>query len=54
MSPCDELLTKEELKRNSHGPMLIYTYTQEDLGIEKLFPLEYRVPTWFLLCVYGM
>jgi hypothetical protein len=36
MAPCDKLLTEEECKRNSHGPMLIYTYIEKDLGMEKM------------------
>ncbi|CAH2107035.1 unnamed protein product [Euphydryas editha] len=32
MSPCYQRLTEEELKRNTHGPMLIYTRTPENLG----------------------
>jgi hypothetical protein len=36
MAPCEKLLTEEECRRNSHGPMLIYTYTENDLGMEKI------------------
>lgn len=32
MEPCYDKLTPDEQKRNSHGPMYIYTYTVEDLG----------------------
>ncbi|PNF32574.1 5'-3' exoribonuclease 1 [Cryptotermes secundus] len=40
MAPCDKQLTEEECKRNSHGPMLIYTYTENDLGL-------YEAPQFF-------
>ncbi|PSN30434.1 5'-3' exoribonuclease 1, partial [Blattella germanica] len=33
MAPCAALLTEEERNRNSHGPMHIYTYTEENLGV---------------------
>ncbi|KAJ9598748.1 hypothetical protein L9F63_026718, partial [Diploptera punctata] len=33
MAPCDAQLTGEESRRNSHGPMLIYTHTDKDLGV---------------------
>ncbi|OWR44090.1 5'-3' exoribonuclease 1 isoform 1 [Danaus plexippus plexippus] len=32
MSPCYQRLTEEELKRNSHGPMLVYNWTADSLG----------------------
>ncbi|CAH2012828.1 unnamed protein product [Acanthoscelides obtectus] len=32
MKSCNEMLTDEELKRNSHGPMLIYKHTNIDKG----------------------
>lgn len=32
MEPLNEKLTEEEKKRNSPGPMLVYTYTPESLG----------------------
>ncbi|XP_041976065.1 5'-3' exoribonuclease 1 isoform X2 [Aricia agestis] len=32
MTPCYQRLTDEELKRNSHGPMLIYQWTPDNLG----------------------
>ncbi|CAH1131010.1 unnamed protein product [Ceutorhynchus assimilis] len=32
MKPCNEELTEEEVRRNTHGPMLVYTYTNKDLG----------------------
>lgn len=40
MKPCNELLSPEEAKRNTHGPMLVYEYTDEDLGI-------YEAPSYF-------
>ncbi|XP_008193749.1 5'-3' exoribonuclease 1 isoform X2 [Tribolium castaneum] len=40
MKPCNELLTPEEAKRNNHGPMLVYEYTDEDLGV-------YEPPSYF-------
>ncbi|GFG29513.1 hypothetical protein Cfor_05064, partial [Coptotermes formosanus] len=40
MAPCDKLLTEEEHRRNSHGPMLICTYTEQDLG-------PYEAPWYF-------
>lgn len=33
MSYCNDKLTIEETRRNSHGPMLIYTYTARDNGV---------------------
>ncbi|XP_045764517.1 5'-3' exoribonuclease 1 isoform X1 [Maniola jurtina] len=32
MSPCYQRLTEEEMKRNMHGPMLVYNWTPENLG----------------------
>ncbi|CAG9784859.1 unnamed protein product [Diatraea saccharalis] len=32
MAPCYERLTDEELKRNSHGPMLVYNWTSTSQG----------------------
>ncbi|XP_044268734.1 5'-3' exoribonuclease 1 isoform X2 [Tribolium madens] len=40
MKPCNELLTPEEANRNKHGPMLVYEYTDEDLGV-------YEPPSYF-------
>lgn len=40
MEPLNEKLTEEEKKRNSHGPMLVYTYTDENLG-------NYSAPSYF-------
>ncbi|XP_060517739.1 5'-3' exoribonuclease 1 [Cylas formicarius] len=40
MTPCNELLTEEEKRRNTHGPMLVYTYTDKDLG-------PYEAPDYF-------
>ncbi|KAK3858374.1 hypothetical protein Pcinc_035435 [Petrolisthes cinctipes] len=40
MNQCNEKLTKEERKRNKHGPMYVYTYTPENLG-------EYQAPKLF-------
>jgi len=36
MAPCDKRLTEGEHRRNSHGPMQIYTYTEQDLGMKIL------------------
>lgn len=33
MAPCYQRLTDEELKRNTHGPMLIYNWSLTSLGI---------------------
>lgn len=33
MDDVDHLLTDEERSRNRHGPMLLYTYTHENLGV---------------------
>lgn len=33
MLPCNTRLTEEERRRNKHGPMLVYEYTLEDLGV---------------------
>lgn len=33
MGPCNKQLTADEIKRNSHGPMLIYNYTSISLGL---------------------
>jgi 5'-3' exoribonuclease 1 len=51
MAPCNNLLTKEERKRNSPGPMLIYTHTEEDLGMEKLC-FTYSTKYAYMLCVH--
>lgn len=40
MAPCNEQLSEEERRRNSHGPMLVCTYTAEDLG-------KYDAPLYF-------
>lgn len=40
MEPCNKNLTLDELKRNKHGPMIIYKYTKTDLG-------EYKAPEYF-------
>ncbi|KAL1513316.1 hypothetical protein ABEB36_002738 [Hypothenemus hampei] len=32
MKSCNENLSPDEQKRNTHGPMLVYTYSHEDLG----------------------
>jgi 5'-3' exoribonuclease 1 len=40
MQPCNELLTLEEIKRNTHGPMLVYEYVEDDLGV-------YNAPDYF-------
>lgn len=40
MEPCNQLLTEEEVRRNSHGPMLVYSYTSESLG-------KYKAPEYF-------
>ncbi|XP_072940485.1 5'-3' exoribonuclease 1 [Epargyreus clarus] len=32
MEPCYKRLTEEEIKRNTHGPMLVYNWTANDLG----------------------
>ncbi|XP_068630377.1 5'-3' exoribonuclease 1 [Battus philenor] len=33
MAPCYQRLTEEELKRNGHGPMLIYNWSPANLGV---------------------
>lgn len=40
MEPLNEKLTEEEKKRNSHGPMLVYVYTEQSLG-------SYPAPSYF-------
>lgn len=40
MEPLYEKLTEEEKKRNSHGPMLVYSYTEDNLGV-------YSAPSYF-------
>lgn len=40
MSYCSANLTEEERLRNKHGPMLIYTFTQRDMGV-------YKAPEYF-------
>ncbi|XP_063901508.1 5'-3' exoribonuclease 1 isoform X2 [Zophobas morio] len=40
MKPCNKLLSIEEVKRNQHGPMLVYEYTDDDLGV-------YEAPSYF-------
>ncbi|CAH1644535.1 unnamed protein product [Spodoptera littoralis] len=32
MEPCYQRLTEEEKSRNAHGPMLVYNWTQKNLG----------------------
>lgn len=34
MEPYYKDLTPDEKRRNKHGPMAIYEYTSEDLGID--------------------
>lgn len=33
MNPCYAKLTPDEKQRNSHGPMYVYSYTKDDLGL---------------------
>ncbi|CAH0626780.1 unnamed protein product [Chrysodeixis includens] len=33
MEPCYQRLTEEEKKRNTHGPMLVYTWTPQNQGV---------------------
>ncbi|XP_050557278.1 5'-3' exoribonuclease 1 isoform X1 [Spodoptera frugiperda] len=33
MEPCYQRLTEEEKSRNTHGPMLVYNWTQQNLGV---------------------
>ncbi|GLG99705.1 5'-3' exoribonuclease 1 [Gryllus bimaculatus] len=40
MEPIKTLLTPDEQKRNSHGPALVYEYTEDDLG-------HYAAPEYF-------
>ena len=40
MEPYNAELTEEEKERNKHGPMCIFTYTNEDMG-------QYSVPEYF-------
>lgn len=40
MAPLECQLTEEEQKRNTPGPMLVYKYTEEDLGV-------YEAPEYF-------
>lgn len=40
MKSCSHRLTDEEDKRNRHGPMLIYKYTEQDMG-------GYEAPAYF-------
>lgn len=40
MDPYNKMLTPEEIKRNTHGPMSVYTYTKSDLG-------SYEAPEYF-------
>ncbi|XP_015607830.1 5'-3' exoribonuclease 1 isoform X2 [Cephus cinctus] len=40
MESCNKLLTPEEQKRNSHGPMCIYSYVTQSRG-------EYSAPEYF-------
>ena len=32
MKDCEPRLSDEERKRNQHGPMQVYVYTEQDLG----------------------
>lgn len=36
MVPCYQRLTEEELKRNTHGPMLVYNWTPQNLGTDNV------------------
>lgn len=40
MEPCKKLLSLDEIKRNQHGPMLIYTYADKVFG-------KYDAPEYF-------
>ncbi|KAM3961555.1 LOW QUALITY PROTEIN: 5'-3' exoribonuclease pacman [Aphomia sociella] len=43
MGPCYQRLTDEELNRNTHGPMLVYNWTAESLGVAEApdhFPIR--------------
>lgn len=40
MKSCSHRLTNEENERNRQGPMLIYKYTEEDMG-------RYEAPSYF-------
>ncbi|XP_065219617.1 5'-3' exoribonuclease 1 isoform X2 [Planococcus citri] len=40
MATCSDRLTDEEKERNSHGPMHVYTYSEENLG-------RYEAPAYF-------
>lgn len=46
MATCSDRLTEEEVERNSHGPMLIYKYTEHDLG-------PYEAPAYFPKVLYS-
>ncbi|XP_017777725.1 PREDICTED: 5'-3' exoribonuclease 1 [Nicrophorus vespilloides] len=40
MDPCNKLLSEQEIKRNTHGPMLVFEYSQSDNG-------SYEAPEYF-------
>ena len=40
MKDCESRLTDEERKRNQHGPMQVYVFTEKDLGKPLLFFLS--------------
>lgn len=46
MEPCYQRLTEEEKSRNTHGPMLVYNWTQQNLGMfTAQFFLPFSMPT---------
>jgi len=48
MKDCEPRLSDEERKRNQHGPMQVYVYTEQDLG--KIFSLSKNMIFMFINC----
>lgn len=42
METCDPYLTREEKARNTHGPMYIYSHTEQNLGDYQVRPQTVR------------
>lgn len=40
MEPCNAQLTPDEIKRNQHGPMSVFTFTEDEQGM-------YEAPQYF-------
>ena len=52
MESCNSMLTDEEAQRNCHGPMHIYTYTEQNLGDYPVSVRCYHLYVCVCVCVY--